>query len=301
MRLSELWVSDSLVLKKKQMPMHMPAGKGRERSMQDRIYLLSLQKAGAPQKEISDSAEYPLLAQMLEKSDRERIVRASRIQSRKKQLESVGAGLLLQLAVQEALKEKKLEESSFLRPEAMEGSPGESRIPVILLTIPELLDRVQKPLNLQYRYGAAGKPYFKNEPYFFSLSHSGEYVMCGISEEEIGADIQQIRECNVEKTAERFFSEEEKRRLADCAGSAEKQAFFFELWVCKEAYGKLTGQGISEAVRMDMSRYTGAEANFLLETEGRLVRMEKIKVEGAYKAAVCRYVSSMGKSIAGVI
>lgn len=244
--------------------------------MQERIYLLSLEEA-LPRKEEGQMASplkagEPLLDRMLQKIDAERYQKALSKKNRRARAESAGAGLLLQLAVQEA--------------DAGKISNG---APVSLLSVSRLLDRTTQKLELQYTYGAWGKPYLKNYPYFFSLSHSGEYVLCVISRTEVGADIQRTGKCVPEKMAGRFFAEAETEKLLQCRAFAEKESVFYELWTCKEAYGKLTGQGISKSLEMDMSGCLNQEISYFQDRDGRSVRMQRLAPCRDFKAAVCSY------------
>lgn len=59
-----------------------------------------------------------------------------------------------------------------------------------------------------YCYGEHGKPMRKDGEVCFNLSHSGKYVLCAVSETEIGCDIEKVKEVKW-KIAKRFFSEEE--------------------------------------------------------------------------------------------
>ena len=187
--------------------------------MEERFYLLSLEGADG-------QGEDFWLESILKGLDQERRNRIQSIKNPRKRLESAGAGLLLQLAFQEVL---------------FSGGGGGA---VSFLSLQELLERAGEPLPLHFAYGARGKPYVTNYPFFFSLSHSGEYVLCAFSQEEIGADIQQKRECRTQRLAERFFSGEEKKLFYQCAGDREKRDFFYERWCRREAYGKLTGEGV---------------------------------------------------------
>jgi len=115
-----------------------------------------------------------------------------------------------------------------------------------------LLEQIDSPLLLEYTYGAAGKPYLKNYPFYFSISHSGNYVLCVLSEQEIGADIQLRTPKVQEALLQRFFSEEEIAYWKQCATEEDKDTFFYRMWCRKEAYGKLTGEGIIKAVGINM-------------------------------------------------
>ena len=131
-------------------------------------------------------------------------------------------------------------------------------------SVKQLLEslRDRRPVPLAYVYGKEGKPYFKDLPFYFNLSHSGSYVLCVISAGEIGADIQQHSGKTVGKLARRFFTERECMVLERTGGELERAALeqlmgererlFYRLWARKEAYGKLTGKGIVDALGMDM-------------------------------------------------
>lgn len=107
------------------------------------------------------------------------------------------------------------------------------------------------PLSLSYAYGEEGKPRFlEYEKLHFSLSHSGDYVICAFSDQEVGADIQIHRKTG-EGIAKRFFSKED-RLLLDRAGSGQlpedRASLFFQIWTVKEAYMKLTGEGMKQGM-----------------------------------------------------
>ncbi len=77
-----------------------------------------------------------------------------------------------------------------------------------------------------------GKPYFEGAPFHFNLSHSGDYVVCALSDHEVGIDIEKIVPISL-KVMRRFFglsilSPKEQMRL----------------WTRYESYGKMVGIGI---------------------------------------------------------
>lgn len=154
---------------------------------------------------------------------------------------SLGAGLLLQLAVGEAVSGRGTSDSE--RRDAPGLEPYSAHF---------LVDEVERRprLSLAYAYGEKGKPYFREHPFYFSLSHSGDYVLCVLSNQEVGADIQQHCGKDVGKLARRFFSEREAMALEQ-AGAAREE-LFYRLWARKEAYGKLTGRGVADALKVDL-------------------------------------------------
>ena len=88
--------------------------------------------------------------------------------------------------------------------------------------------------------GDGGKPALVNGPEF-SLSHSGERVLCALSDRAVGADIQQLRPYNP-ALVRRFFTAEEGDWLEV---QQERDLAFTLLWGLKESYVKLLGSGIA--------------------------------------------------------
>ena len=96
----------------------------------------------------------------------------------------------------------------------------------------------------------AGKPYFPYVPHLhLSISHSGKYWGCAISDETVGFDIQESEQPKNEtvddmykrhqKMAVRFFHPKEAEFVSqDC------RYHFLTVWTAKEAYVKHTGHGI---------------------------------------------------------
>ncbi len=170
---------------------------------------------------------------------------------------SVGAGLLLQKAVADYQRAAGVGDSGargrlLQQPEASSQAayslaPG--HCPVQHLSVSQLLWELEagqlEPFPLSYTYGPCGKPYLEGIPLFFSLSHSGEYVLCAVSEKDIGADIQKMQPVDYGKLAGRFYAREECSLLEQCATNEEGQVLFYRLWARKESLGKLTGQGVA--------------------------------------------------------
>ena len=173
--------------------------------------------------------------------DKERKRKAEKIRPGRAGAASLGAGLRLPLGAGEALRGAGARESA--------GAPCAA------YSVREVLKRLEELPGqfLTYRYGENGKPYFRELPFYFSLSHSGDYVFCVLSVEEVGADIQQHRRNfkagNRRHLADRFFSEEERRALED---SEESEVLFYRLWARKEALGKLTGKGVAGILNVNL-------------------------------------------------
>lgn len=145
-----------------------------------------------------------------DKLSKERKNKALRLKSEREQARSIGAGYLL---------EQMLEESYGLEQTEIE--------------------------NLSYERDSHGKPYLTQYPdIHFNLSHSGDYVMCAVSEKEIGVDIQKIGAFK-ENVVKRFFSESEQEAIAQIKDEEEKKKLFYQIWAGKESYTKLLGTGLT--------------------------------------------------------
>ena len=101
---------------------------------------------------------------------------------------------------------------------------------------------------LEISRSEAGKPRIAGGPEF-SLSHSGEQVLCALSDEAVGADLQQLRPYNP-ALVRRFFTVEEGAWLEE---QRERDLAFSLLWSLKESYVKLLGSGIA-GVHLDSFR-----------------------------------------------
>lgn len=94
--------------------------------------------------------------------------------------------------------------------------------------------------EMTYQTDFNGKPFFANRSdLYFSLSHSGQWVFCALSDSKIGVDVQILSKYN-ERIAERYFSEKESLVLSRLSG--KKQDFeFTRMWVKKESTVKYFG------------------------------------------------------------
>lgn len=144
-------------------------------------------------------------------------------------------------------------------------------------------DRKPEKLEIRYRYGTGGKPYFSDYPqFYFSLSHSGNYAALAFSDRETGLDIQQKRPVRRE-TAGRVLSVQEYRRYRELEGEEEKEDWFFRCWCAKESYGKLKGTGLSEDPRWTVLSGDGRS----ISREADQVPCREYRLAGQYYMNVC--------------
>lgn len=93
--------------------------------------------------------------------------------------------------------------------------------------------------DVEYTYGTNEKPYLADrDDLFFSLSHSDRYVVCAVSDSEVGIDVEPVSPIRP-AVVRRCFTPEEREWIGD---DPER---FIRLWTMKEAYMKLTGTGLS--------------------------------------------------------
>jgi len=105
--------------------------------------------------------------------------------------------------------------------------------------------------NIAFKYGEHGKPSlevpgFNNDNYHFSVSHSNNCIAFVSNTAPIGIDIEQLAPARM-KVAKRFFCEAEYEYLTSldpCHSSVE----FTTIWTKKEAYFKMTGDGLTKKI-----------------------------------------------------
>lgn len=127
--------------------------------------------------------------------------------------------------------------------------------------------------KIEYVFGTNGKPYLKNN-INFNFSHSEDYAICAISDDEIGCDIEKIKEANL-ATAKRFYSEKEYENVL------KDNSKFFKYWTLKESYLKANGvgiKGLKEAL-IDIDTFT--------MINDKDYHLHEIGVIDGYSVAVC--------------
>lgn len=89
------------------------------------------------------------------------------------------------------------------------------------------------------------KPILRYTNVKFNISHSGDLVVCAITEHfNIGIDVEQIRNINWEE----FKSQMTANEMAFIATANDKNEAFFNYWTKKEAALKAHGKGLSIAL-----------------------------------------------------
>ena len=96
----------------------------------------------------------------------------------------------------------------------------------------------EKPLA----FGEHEKPYVRDGSLYFSVSHSGDIVAIAVDDREIGMDVEELPAEDRLKIADRFYHPREREYVH---GAEDEARAFCRIWTRKEAYLKMTGEGIS--------------------------------------------------------
>ncbi len=185
---------------------------------------------------------------------------------------SLAAGLLIQLAYLDWNRENNAEkEILFYSKDAIECTS--------VLKVAGHIEDVSKT--------AEGKPFFSKRPdVFFSVSHSGDYAACSVSDVPNGIDIQEHRGLSCDISG-RFFASEEDDYLK--AEAENVTGDFFELWCLHEAYMKYTGLGMKQGMK-DVSFLPVLKAEdkkcFLDTEDGKRIWAQVLQAPAGYSVGI---------------
>jgi len=116
----------------------------------------------------------------------------------------------------------------------------------------DLLDRIPSELHQRaFRYHRSQDAYNKPiiEGLFFSISHSGDHVLCAFSKEkELGIDIEKRKKVDLALFKE-WFSD---RNWQTVFASEDPLLPFFKLWAQKESVLKALGTGLSQLKKVEI-------------------------------------------------
>ena len=174
---------------------------------------------------LEDAAAYERALELLpakrrESADRMKIASGKRL--------SAGAGLLLMAALADFLREGAGGAMDFLR----EDAGGED-------------DRAwfRALHSIRIEVAEHGKPYLPDYPeVHFNLSHSGNRVMCIVSDHEVGCDVEKI-DPRPASMIIRCLAQEEQET------AKRSPEHFFRIWTLKESILKLSGMGLGIELR----------------------------------------------------
>ena len=122
------------------------------------------------------------------------------------------------------------------------------------------------PLELRFVDGEKGKPLLMGSTLSFNLSHSHHAAMIAVSNAPtVGVDVEWVRhKSGLIDIAERYFSKQELRWIEAAAGEEEGVERFYRVWVCKEAYLKAVGVGLTVSLDQFFVRFDLRNEQFSL-------------------------------------
>lgn len=91
------------------------------------------------------------------------------------------------------------------------------------------------------QYNAYERPYFSGSGFDFNIAHSGNIVVCcGVFENKVGVDIEQVKQVDLTGYDDHFTPNEWER----INSNIDPYNAFYDCWTRKEAVLKATGTGL---------------------------------------------------------
>lgn len=106
------------------------------------------------------------------------------------------------------------------------------------------------PQTIRFKYTPYGKPFLdplqNSGGIYFNVSHTHQCVLYAFTKNvEIGIDVEYLKNgIDYHSIAKNFFSKNEYQTLLEAAHE-QKEALFYKIWTCKEAFIKAMGLGLS--------------------------------------------------------
>ncbi len=147
--------------------------------------------------------------------------------------------------------------------------------------------------QIRFELNDYGKPSLKDVPDFqFNLSHSGDWIVCAISSQPIGIDIELIQPIEIE-IAKRFFARAEYDQLMK-QWEPMREAYFYELWTLKESYIKAIGMGLSLPLDgFSVVPMSKDDIQFIGGEQLPVHHFKQYDLDPAYRMAVCAQSSEL--------
>ena len=119
-----------------------------------------------------------------------------------------------------------------------------------------------------FEFGEHGKPFIVGHPdIHFNFSHCREAVICAVSDQPVGVDVESIREYK-ESLARYTMNDQE---LEQIARAERPDVEFIRLWTMKEAVLKLSGRGIVDDLKHVLTDTKTSELTTVVDPEVRYV------------------------------
>ncbi|MBU3134177.1 4'-phosphopantetheinyl transferase superfamily protein [Clostridium gasigenes] len=137
----------------------------------------------------------------------------------------------------------------------------------------------KKLINPTILFDNNGKPYCKESPIKFNISHSNDIVVCAFSEVEIGIDVEYINFQNKEicNIYSLVLSNTELLEIHLLSEQKDRIHYFYQLWCCKESYVKKIGIGLKK-------KFSDIDIKKILPEE---VCFSEIRLDDHYYCVAC--------------
>lgn len=167
----------------------------------------------------------------------------------------------------------------------------------------ELLLRIEmmkgfqiKNHEIMFAINEYGKPFLKGfDPFYFNLSHSGDWIVCAMNDTPLGVDIEKISPIDFQ-IAQRFFAKEEYENLMR-KNESMRLNYFFELWTAKESYIKAVGKGFYLPFHSFSINEDGNTLRVDHKEEEEDWFLRQYSIDPEYKMTVCAKTLSFPKGI----
>ena len=126
------------------------------------------------------------------------------------------------------------------------------------------------------------KPKLKDLDIYFNFSHSNEYTICALSNEEIGSDIEYIKNDNL-KIAERYFNTQMYQNIINENDIDKRKELFYSYWTSLESFTKCIGQGL----RIPFSEINVDLDNSIVNYKDTDYYINQLKIDNKYKCTTC--------------
>ena len=132
-------------------------------------------------------------------------------------------------------------------------------------------------------YNEYEKPLLKDGSVFFNLSHSGQWVICAMSDEVIGCDIEKI--APIEISLANMLEDSE---YIDIMSQEEelREDMLYRFWTLKESFMKAVGLGVNLDLR-DFRISLGDKISVQQNIDNKEYHFREITEIGGYKCALC--------------
>jgi 4'-phosphopantetheinyl transferase len=133
-----------------------------------------------------------------------------------------------------------------------------------------------------------GKPFVKGrEGIHFNISHSAERIVCAVSSQPVGVDIEKVTSIDTLAVARVFFSKDEADYISSVPPH-RRQDLFFDLWTMKESYIKLEGSGLALPLASFIIKYNETPVRVQCPITGQnLAFIKQYNIDPCYKLSVC--------------